>query len=55
MTERNHIYFASDLHLGMHPEEESLPREKIFVQWLEEIREDASELLLLGDGFDYWF
>ena len=55
MPERRHIYFASDLHLGMHPNEESLQREKIFVQWLEEIREDASELWLLGDVFDYWF
>jgi len=55
MPERNRIYFASDLHLGMHPQEESLQREKIFVQWLDEIREDASELWLLGDIFDYWF
>lgn len=49
------IYFASDLHLGMHPLEESLRREKLFVRWLDEIREDASELWLLGDIFDYWF
>jgi len=49
------IYFASDLHLGMHPVEESAEREKKFVSWLEEIREDAGELWLLGDVFDYWF
>lgn len=55
MAEPNRIYFASDLHLGMHPQEDSLRREKLFVQWLEEIREDASELWLLGDVFDYWF
>ena len=55
MAERNLIYFASDLHLGMHPREESLRREKLFVQWLEEIRDDAAELWLLGDVFDYWF
>ena len=55
MAERNRIYFASDLHLGMHPEEESLRREKLFVQWLEEIRDNASELWLLGDVFDFWF
>jgi len=55
MAERNRIYFASDLHLGMFPQEDSLRREKLFVKWLEEIRNDASELWLLGDVFDYWF
>ena len=49
------IYFASDLHLGMHPPEESLQREQLFVRWLDEIRDDADELWLLGDIFDYWF
>lgn len=55
MPEKTFIYFASDLHLGMHPLEESLKRERLFVDWLEEIRKDASELWLLGDVFDYWF
>jgi UDP-2,3-diacylglucosamine hydrolase len=55
MAERNRIYFASDLHLGMQSPGESLEREKLFVEWLEEIRKDASELWLLGDVFDYWF
>ena len=44
MAERTRIYFASDLHLGMHPLEESRPRELCFIQWLDEIREDAKEL-----------
>jgi UDP-2,3-diacylglucosamine hydrolase len=39
----------------MHPPEESLKREQLFVQWLDSIRTDASELWLLGDVFDYWF
>jgi len=55
MAERHHIYFASDLHLGMQPQDLSLEREKLFVEWLEEIRKDARELWLLGDVFDYWF
>ncbi|MEN8155711.1 MAG: UDP-2,3-diacylglucosamine diphosphatase [Bacteroidota bacterium] len=55
MAERTHIYFASDLHLGMYPKEESLQRERHFVKWLDEICEDAKELWLLGDVFDYWF
>ncbi len=55
MPERIRIYFASDLHLGMHPPEDSLRRERLFIQWLDEIKQDASELWLLGDVFDYWF
>jgi len=48
------IFFISDAHLGMHPEDNSLGREKILVSWLEEIRSEASELYLLGDIFDFW-
>jgi len=55
MAERSRIYFASDLHLGMQPADDSFRREKLFVEWLEEIRSDARELWLLGDVFDYWF
>ena len=55
MAEKNRIYFASDLHLGMQPMENSRLRENIFVDWLEQIRHDAKELWLLGDVFDYWF
>jgi UDP-2,3-diacylglucosamine hydrolase len=39
----------------MFPPNESLEREKLFVNWLYEIRPLASELWLLGDIFDYWF
>jgi UDP-2,3-diacylglucosamine hydrolase len=49
------IFFLSDLHLGMHPREESLKREKKVVEWLDRIRHEASEIYLLGDVFDYWF
>jgi UDP-2,3-diacylglucosamine hydrolase len=49
------IYFASDVHLGLYPYEKSKEREKYFVQWLDEIRKDATELYLLGDIFDYWY
>ncbi len=49
------IYFASDNHLGAPTAAESLPRERRFVQWLEQIREDAAAVFLLGDLFDFWF
>jgi UDP-2,3-diacylglucosamine hydrolase len=48
------IYFISDVHLGLYPPEQSARREKWLVSWLSEIRQDATELYLLGDIFDYW-
>lgn len=49
------IYFASDFHLGAPDYESSLEREKIIVRWLDEVKQDASEIYLLGDVFDFWF
>lgn len=54
MTTSGKIYFASDLHLGTPDGTTSLQREKLFVQWLEEVRKDASEIFLVGDTFDFW-
>ena len=48
------IYFASDNHLGAPTKEASLPREKKFVAWLDEIKQDAAAIFLLGDLFDFW-
>ena len=48
------IYFASDNHLGAPTRQDSLPREKVFVAWLDEIKQDAAAILLLGDLFDFW-
>jgi len=49
------IYFASDNHLGAPNTVESLPREKKFVRWLDQVKEDAAAIFLLGDLFDFWF
>ena len=49
------IYFASDQHFGAPSNELSLPREKKFVAWLDQIKPDAEALFLLGDLFDFWF
>ena len=51
----NKIYFASDLHLGVPNKEKSLEREKLFVQWLDEVKTEAEALFLVGDVFDFWF
>ncbi len=49
------IYFASDNHLGAPTQDESRPREARFVKWLDEIKQDAEAIFLLGDLFDFWF
>ncbi len=49
------IYFSSDNHLGAPTQDESFPREKIFVKWLDSIKHDAEVIFLLGDLFDFWF
>ena len=43
------IYFSSDNHLGAPSLEESHAREKIFVSWLDSIKDDADIIFLLGD------
>ena len=48
------VYFASDNHLGAPTLKDSLPREKVFVSWLDTVKEDAGVIFLLGDLFDFW-
>lgn len=55
MTTSKKIYFASDFHLGAPNYESSLEREKKIVRWLEAIANDAEEIYLVGDIFDFWF
>ncbi len=49
------IYFLSDFHLGVPDASSSLEREKKVVRFLDHISNDASEIYLLGDVFDFWF
>jgi UDP-2,3-diacylglucosamine hydrolase len=55
IPEGKKIYFSSDNHLGAPTPEASLPREKVFVKWLDTIKDDAAAIFLLGDLFDFWF
>lgn len=55
MATTGKIYFASDFHLGIPNWENSRQRENRIIHWLEEIREDAEMLFLVGDLFDFWF
>ena len=54
MADKNKIYFISDSHLGLYPASQSIIREKMLVRWLDGIKNDAAELYLLGDIFDFW-
>ena len=45
------IHFASDVHLGAVPPE----TERAFIRWLMYTADHASELILNGDLFDFWF
>ena len=49
------IYFLSDFHLGAPDRESSLEREKIIIQFLEKIKNDAAEIFIVGDIFDFWY
>lgn len=48
-------YFASDFHLGAPNRADSMIRERAIVRWLDYIAQDATEIYLLGDVFDFWF
>jgi len=49
------IYFLSDFHLGTPNADASLAREKAVVAFLDSIKQDAQEVFLVGDMFDFWF
>lgn len=49
------IYFLSDFHLGAPDHAISLQREKLLVQFLDDIKEEAAEIFIVGDMFDFWY
>jgi len=55
MPSSKKIYFLSDFHLGAPNATESLIREKRIIRFLDEIKNDASEIFILGDLFDFWY
>ena len=55
MAKREKVYFASDFHLGSPNHAESIEREKKICNWLDDISENAKEIYLVGDIFDFWF
>jgi UDP-2,3-diacylglucosamine hydrolase len=49
------VYFVSDMHFGIPDRKSSLIREEKFVEWLDMIAKDASDIYVMGDLFDFWF
>lgn len=49
------IFFLSDFHLGVPTDDESRKREKLIVQFLDEIKEEAFMIFIVGDLFDFWY
>ncbi len=54
MTSRK-TYFISDIHLGLPNRKKSLQREKLLVEWLDTIKNDAETVYFVGDIFDFWW
>lgn len=48
-------YFFSDVHLGLGTKQDDLKREQRVIRFLDMVKQDARELFILGDLFDYWF
>ncbi len=48
-------YFISDAHLGCRALRHDRQRERRLVRFLDEIKDKASAVYMLGDMFDFWF
>jgi UDP-2,3-diacylglucosamine hydrolase len=55
LEQQKNIYFLSDFHLGTPSHADSLVREKLIVQFLNEIEDKAAEIFIVGDMFDFWY
>jgi len=51
----NKTYFISDSHFGVPNREKSLVRERLFIDWLEMVKDDAHEIYIMGDLFEFWY
>lgn len=49
------VYFLSDVHLGSCAFNDDKEREQKLVRWLASIQDNASDIYLLGDIFDFWY
>ena len=49
------VYFLSDFHLGAKYLQNSRDSEKRIVRFLDSIKDNVSEIYLMGDILDYWY
>ncbi|HTR80359.1 MAG TPA: UDP-2,3-diacylglucosamine diphosphatase [Bacteroidota bacterium] len=49
------IFFISDVHLGLQDKEHEKEKEKRLLTFLSHVEDQAEQLFILGDLFDYWF
>jgi len=49
------VYFLSDFHLGAPNESTSREREDRLVRFLNNAKQDAAAIFIVGDIFDFWF
>ncbi len=54
-TSNSKIYFLSDFHLGAPDYASSLIREKKIITFLDSIKNEAREIFIVGDVFDFWY
>lgn len=52
---KDSYFFISDVHLGLQSKETENQKERLLVKFLHMASEQARELYILGDLFDYWF
>ena len=55
ISQHKKIYFLSDFHLGAPNAVASLQREKKIVHFLDSVKNDAEQVFIVGDIFDFWF
>jgi UDP-2,3-diacylglucosamine hydrolase len=55
IAEGKKIFFISDFHLGSPDRLASLQRERYIIRFLESIQQEAAEIFIVGDLFDFWF
>ncbi len=55
MDSQKKIYFLSDFHLGAPDAQSSLTREKKIIKFLDEIKDSAAVIFIVGDLFDFWY
>lgn len=48
-------YFFSDVHLGADDSPQEAEKQKVLLEFLNEIKKDATHIFIVGDLFDFWF